>query len=178
MARGHGKGASFERDVCRALSLWVSAGERKDLFWRAAMSGGRATVARKRGEKVHQAGDITAVHAEGHKLTDDVYIECKHYRDLELDSFIVCGTGKLTRFWRETLKKAAQNQRYPMLIAKQNFLPTLVITHSPLWGPPAVKVGVRSCYIYRFDAIIKEKFKWPRSSASETASATEKIPAM
>src|SRR5215216_6431446 len=39
-----GKGPQWEREVCRALSLWVTNGERVDVFWRSAMSGGRATV--------------------------------------------------------------------------------------------------------------------------------------
>jgi len=42
---GKAKGASFERDICRRLSLWVSAGKQEDVFWRSAMSGGRSTVA-------------------------------------------------------------------------------------------------------------------------------------
>ena len=46
MRKGGGKekGSSFERLVCKRMSMWLSKGERDDLFWRSAMSGGRATV--------------------------------------------------------------------------------------------------------------------------------------
>src|ERR1700686_1673675 len=110
---GKGKGSSFERKVCKALSLWVSAGKHVDLFWRSAMSGGRATVAHRRqivqseaagttwpsAPPVRQAGDITAVAPEGHKLTDLFLVECKHYRDLDFDLFIF-KKGRLYQFWK------------------------------------------------------------------------------
>ncbi|MBM3120244.1 MAG: hypothetical protein FJ006_12010, partial [Chloroflexi bacterium] len=55
------KGASFERDISRQLSLWWTHGERDDVFWRSSMSGGRATVRAKKGQKTaYQNGDITA----------------------------------------------------------------------------------------------------------------------
>lgn len=125
---GKRKGASFERDTCKKLSLWVSGRKREDLFWRSAMSGGRATVAHKRGVKLnYQSGDICAVHPEGHVLTDFVYFECKHLKKFTLDS-LVCGGGALNKIWRETAKQAKQYGKIPVLIAQQNRWPTLFIT--------------------------------------------------
>jgi hypothetical protein len=125
---GKQKGSAFEREVCKKLSLWVSHGKSVDLFWRSAMSGGRATVARTRGRVVRQAGDITAVAPEGHALTDLTYIECKFYRDLDIESFLIHEKGKLAGFWRSTKINAKVNVKAPWLIAKQNRLPTLLIT--------------------------------------------------
>jgi len=128
--RGRGskaKGSNFERDCCRALSLWVSHGKATDLFWRSAMSGGRATVAHRKGVSVRQAGDITAVTPEGHSLTDMFYVECKFYKDLNLTSFFLSEKGKLAKFWAETQKQAAIYKRQPMLIAKQNGTHVLVV---------------------------------------------------
>jgi hypothetical protein len=73
--RSKAKGSSFERDICKRLSLWVSDGEEQDCFWRSAMSGGRSTVANRRGVKLNrQAGDITSTSPEGHALTDKFFI--------------------------------------------------------------------------------------------------------
>jgi hypothetical protein len=121
-----GKGSSFEREICIALSKWVTKGEKVDCFWRSAMSGGRATVAKG---LVRQAGDITAVAPEGHKLTDDFYIECKFYKNLSLDCLIK-GKGTLLDMWNDTECKAMVYGRTPILIFKQNHWPTVLATNS------------------------------------------------
>ena len=51
---GKQKGGEYERTVCKKLSLWVSNGTRDDIFWRSAMSGGRATLQRKKGIIISQ----------------------------------------------------------------------------------------------------------------------------
>lgn len=119
---GKGKGSSFEREICVALSKWLTNGKNVDCFWRSAMSGGRATVAKG---TVRQAGDITAVAPEGHILTDHYYIECKNYKDLSLDCLIK-GKGTLLTFWQTTQKEAAKYNRHPILIFKRNHWPTMV----------------------------------------------------
>src|SRR5688500_2024599 len=112
---GKAKGAGYEREICKRLSLWVSAGKREDLFWRSAMTGGRATVARKRGaDLAAQAGDITATHEDGHVLTNAWYIECKRYNDLQYASFMLKGQGKLAGFWTETVLQAIAHGKMPM----------------------------------------------------------------
>jgi hypothetical protein len=124
---GKSKGAGFERVVCKLLSLWISKGKRKDCFWRSAMSGGRATLGKKRGEDLaHQAGDICAVHPMGHALTDSYFIECKRIRDAQWDRFLF-GGGILARFWKIAVKQAVDHDRWPMLIVQQNRGEALVI---------------------------------------------------
>lgn len=115
---GKQKGSQFERDVCVALSLWVSKGRRRDCFWRSAMSGGRATVHRARGLSAEtQAGDISAVHSSGHALTDLFCIECKHVRDVRFDLFLF-GGGPTEKYWRQANAAAKAYRKRPMLIIK------------------------------------------------------------
>lgn len=128
---GHSKGAAFEREVSVTLSLWVSHGKNRDLFWRTSMSGGRATVARKSGRSIRQSGDICSITPEGHAFTDLFYVECKHYQKLDLETSFIKGTGKLARFWSKAIKEAKHYRRDPMLIAKQNNMPTIVVTAYP-----------------------------------------------
>jgi hypothetical protein len=114
------KGSKFEREVCQKLSLWVTGGEKRDVFWRSAMSGGRATVGAKSGrDHARQAGDVCAVAPEGHALTGTYYIECKFVRSLRLDRFLL-GSGPLAAFWRVAAREADRYGRAPLLIAKQN----------------------------------------------------------
>lgn len=120
--KGKSKGSGFERLVCHKLSLWISKGEREDLYWRSAMSGGRATVmARKGSANTTQCGDISAVDPLGHPLTDKFLISCKFYRDLKIAGTVL-GTSKggLHAFWIECVGESKQFKKLPMLIAKQN----------------------------------------------------------
>jgi hypothetical protein len=157
---GKQKGAGFERDVCKALSLWVSHGASVDLYWRSAMSGGRATVAKG---AVRQAGDITAVAPEGHILTDQFYIECKTYKDLSLDCFIK-GKGTLIDFWKIAQKEAAKYNRGPILIFKQNHWPIMICMSG--WGADLLKAWPHVCVeavdfdmrLVRFGDLVKKTF--------------------
>lgn len=158
---GKAKGGEFERSVCKALSLWVSKGQNVDLYWRSALSGGRATVAKG---AVRQGGDITAVAPEGHVLTDQFYLELKHYKKLSIDCFLK-GKGPLLDIWNTTVKEATKYNRIPVLIYKQNNWPTIFCT-SPQ-GVQQLKaellVLVEACYgpgicLIPFDTLLKNPF--------------------
>jgi len=126
---GKAKGAGFERLICKRLSQWLSGGLREDLFWRSAMSGGRATVMHKSGKKNKtQGGDITATDPIGHKLIDIFSVECKCVRNLALDSAMVKGKGEFITFWEQTCYDALRANKVPLLIAHQNQMPTIVAT--------------------------------------------------
>lgn len=122
------KGSRFERQVCVDLSLWVSGGVHRDLFWRAAMSGGRATVARKANVTLaRHAGDISTTSKEGHPFTARWFVECKSYMKLDVESFLFKGKGKLREFWTRAVDEAEHYRKAPMLIAHQNLLPVFVV---------------------------------------------------
>jgi len=73
-----GKGAAYEREVCRLLSLWWSGEERDDLFWRSANSGAMAKTRSKVGKNTFgQYGDVQATDPEGQPLLDVFTIELK-----------------------------------------------------------------------------------------------------
>lgn len=120
------KGGAYEREIAVALSKWISSGEREDVFWRSSLSGGRATVSRKKGKLLKtSAGDLSAIHPLGQPFLNKFYPECKFYKDLEYQG-IVTGKGILVNFWKSTIIEADSYGRHPMLIAKQNRIPTVV----------------------------------------------------
>lgn len=129
---GGAKGASYERRICGKLSVWVSGGTRKDVFWRSAMSGGRASVMlhNKRHKFVAQAGDISAVHKSGSYLLNAFIIECKHLKTLKLLQTICGKRSGLPEIWQKLLKECdQQGRRLPMLVARQNRMLDLLITN-------------------------------------------------
>jgi len=168
------KGAAYERAVCKALSLWLSHGEHEDWFWRSAMSGGRSTVARKRGVKLAQhAGDITATHPGGEALTKRFFIECKSYKSLAIESFIFRNTGVLAKFWQVAYKQAISYDKVTMMIVKQNGSASYVLLDAPgrLTLAPMLSQSItrnyivkllrdgKPIYFYDFDALTKIPFK-------------------
>jgi len=127
---GKAKGAAQERKVCQQLSMWLSNGKRKDLLWRSAMSGGRATLGLRKGEKhTSQGGDVSAIDPMGAGLTDKFFIEIKFLKDLDLAAFWL-GYGTLFRFWVQAKAEARKYGKEAMLIAKQNRYDTLVIVEA------------------------------------------------
>lgn len=159
--KGKSKGSSFERVVCKQLSEWVSKGRRTDLFWRTAISGGRATVARRKGVVVRQAGDICAVSPEGHALTDYWYIECKFYRRIMLAEFLINNQGPIVRWWKTAKHEARQHGLEPMLIIKQNKWPVLVITRWEAlerFTEPQLRSEARGCDVSFFDDMLLTEF--------------------
>lgn len=127
---GKQKGAQFERDVCVELSKWVTFGQREDVFWRSAMSGGRATVAAKAGKKHSaQVGDISCIHHSGSKFGDAFAVECKFYSDLNYTGLLT-GKGKLLDFWKEICLQALTHDKFPFLVARQNRMKSMVCLNS------------------------------------------------
>jgi hypothetical protein len=126
---GHEKGSKFERAICKRLSLWLSQGERDDLFWRSAMSGGRATLQIRR-DLVNkaQSGDLTAISQEAYEFAERTFFECKHYRDLGFARGFICQTGTVWNFWQKACNEAERHIKTPVLIARQNLYPIVAIT--------------------------------------------------
>ena len=73
-----GKGSSFERHICKQLSLWWTENKRDDVFWRTSTSGARATTRNKKNKSTFgQHGDIQAIDPIGQSLIDLCTIEIK-----------------------------------------------------------------------------------------------------
>lgn len=148
------KGASFERDICRALSLWITKGDKSDLFWRSAMSGGRATLY----DDVRQGGDIAPVAREGIPFMDHYYVECKFYKDLDFAAFLLEDKGVLSKFWKTAKIEARRLRRQPLLIAKQNMRAAVCLTsindnHFRHGGE--MRIYVRDAYFCLLDDFLK-----------------------
>src|SRR5215831_8969133 len=108
------KGAAWERKCCKGLSRWTTDGKRDDIYWRTAMSGGRATFQLKQ-DIINraQAGDMTAISPEGFALAERCLFEMKHYKDLNFTALLTNGTGLLAGFWRTTQNTAARLGKIP-----------------------------------------------------------------
>jgi len=161
---GKQKGAQFERDACRRLSLWISTGKRKDIFWRSAMSGGRATVGLKQGDQLSaQAGDISLVDPLGASFINTFVVECKFYKDLKVQNLIFEGKSGLLEFWQQVNRDAVSHKKLPFLIAKQNNYREILCLNNAGFGKllsrryhkPNVIVPTHEMNIFLFDYVLK-----------------------
>jgi len=127
------KGTAFERTIAKDLSLWWSSGEREDLFWRTASSGGRATQREKEGKPTAgQDGDICATSPSSHPLMEKIIIECKRYKSLNLWN-IATGGPCLFRQWYSNLSTIAYSQdKCPVIIMKEDNHPIMIALPSHL----------------------------------------------
>lgn len=121
------KGASFEREICKALGLWWTNGERDDIFWRSSNSGGRATVRHRKGRSTFgQYGDIQATDPVGQSLMDLCTIELKRgYGLCSIADVLDKSTTAAEQKWEEWVQQAMKERNaaqclYWLLITRRD----------------------------------------------------------
>jgi hypothetical protein len=122
--RSKEKGAEHERVIGRKLSLWLSHGEKNDIFTRNVLSGGSFTRFQKKGEDKGIPGDLAAAHPIGYAFLQRFEVEAKHWADIQADAILWGGKGALLGVI-ETLEKRVTADRSFILIARQNRRPDL-----------------------------------------------------
>lgn len=128
------KGNAWEREVGRLLSLWLTDGDREDLFARTVLSGGQFTSSKKKGKETVNGGDLMANHPLAFPFCEKFSVEMKHWKNVRLSEFLLKNSDK------SEIKKAIEQARkgaeskFFMLVIKGNFFPPFVILpkESPL----------------------------------------------
>ena len=135
------------------------------------MSGGRATVQFKAGKvNLAQSGDVSAIGQDAYAFCEKVFVEVKHYANLNIARGFLSHTGELVTFWHVAVKEASKYGKRPLLIARQNRYPTLAVTerscdlfsdYIPLlvvncWDMPA--------HVYLFDTVTRVRAKMSRGN--------------
>lgn len=152
---GSQKGSSFEREVCKKLSLWISEGKRNDIFWRTAGSGARATTRAKSGQTTCNAdGDMCCLDPAYQWFIDSVLVEIKRgYNSWRLDDFLLPKPKKdgIFTVWEKLEKEAHRLHKLPLLILKQDRKQELYISskflHTQKWATLTYMTNV-PCYIF------------------------------
>jgi hypothetical protein len=122
MKKGGGKrkGSSFERDICRYLTKWMSGKEEPILVWRTALSGGMLKVKGYKAQMT-QAGDICSIAPESQWFFEKFSVECKAgYSSVNpLKYFKHTKTNQLEQFWNQATHDASLAKKHPLVIFKQ-----------------------------------------------------------
>lgn len=135
------KGSSFERKICRLLSLWWSNGINPNIFWRSSSSGARAT---QRSLQVHR-GDITNIEGEGVEFITTFVIECKSYKEIDFLKTVDVPFSGWYKWWQQSEKDAIASFRRPLLIMHRNNHGTYIVIHTDILKkiskiPPTIPV--------------------------------------
>ncbi len=136
------KGSSYEREVCKRLSLWWTQDEdppRDDVFWRTSQSGGRATSRAKKGSKTKNShGDVCAIDPVGQPLLDLITIEVKRgYSSSSIQDLLDKGPKAAKQTYEKWIEKAVQDHKQAgsfswMIIVKRDKRDPLVILPNEL----------------------------------------------
>jgi len=122
------KGSSFEREICKQLSLWWTDDERDDVFWRTSGSGARATTRRKNDIRTkYEYGDVTFTDPIGQPFIDVFLIELKrgYSSDVSvldlLDKDIDMKLPILLQWWKKAEEeKQFAERKYSIIIFRRN----------------------------------------------------------
>lgn len=144
-AKSKRKGGSFERDVCKAISLAWTGGTRDDLFYRTASSGGRATSRSKKGQKTaNAAGDVAAMDPDGFPLLRAFAFEIKRGYNAHTIQDLLDGIGAVPLYQRwidqAIESKIAAESLHWAIIFRRDRRRTLVMypSYLDLTNPPCV----------------------------------------
>jgi hypothetical protein len=180
MTSGKIKGSSFERVICKQLSLWWSKGKRDDIFWRTSGSGARAKVRSKKNKKTFgQYGDIQAADPIGQPLIDFCTIEIKvGYTRQTVFDLVDALPSETKQTYKKFIEQARKdngdsNCSWWVLITKRRYKETLIIMplglfkdlkiHSNIYrARPSFRmflpINEQKWYIY--GTTLSEFFKW------------------
>ena len=112
------KGSSWERDVSKYLTFWLTKQNEEYAFWRSPGSGSIGTVT---GTNPNLHGDIIPVKPEAEAICSKFSIECKNgYRDASFDKHLKFNkNSEIENFWDQCVEDATMSGKYPMLIFKK-----------------------------------------------------------
>lgn len=110
------KGSSFEREVAKKLSLFLTYNLKDDTVWRSINSGAYSTVRNKKGLSTsNQEGDLTSISEESKIFFDKYCIECKRYKYVDLYNLFT-ENSEINKWW--TKLQLESNTKIPFLIFK------------------------------------------------------------
>lgn len=161
MKKGQGKqkGNDFEIQICRKLTKWVTGKERPEIFWRSASSGAKATMSKKSGHATKMHGDVMAIDQMGTFLTDNILIECKHYKDVRVEALLE-RKGLVFGWLHKCMTEAEESGKYPWLVFKGNYGPLLIILERYMFGHLEDIIGTPRWYPLQYQNVVICRFDW------------------
>lgn len=124
---GKSKGSSFERDIARRLSMWLTGGVDDRQLIRTVLSGGWTRGQESREEGWRHVGDLAPNGPIGEQFRRRFAVECKHRKTIDLYG---CWSRQdaIAEWWPQLRKDCAgiDFQLQPLLVFRPNSRPIMV----------------------------------------------------
>lgn len=127
------KGAQYEREICKRLSLWWTKEENDDVFWRSEGSGGRAKRRGREGKSTYGShGDLRVTNPIGSPLIDLLTIEIKRgYSKHTLQDVVDMKLDRTQLMWDQWIDQTKEGQKHSgsfswLIISRRNARQALV----------------------------------------------------
>lgn len=136
------KGSGWEREIGRILSMWWTAGERKDVLYRRDV-GGHFAFKYNLGKK-GLSGDIMAIDPIAVLFQDAVSVEAKFYK-AEASILFEAVLGKRTQvlqWWQQCEGDAISEEKVPWLIVKFNHRIPFIMMPNEFYMQTVEKLGM------------------------------------
>jgi len=114
-AGGRDKGHSFEIQIAKMLSKWVTGCDSDPCLWRSAGSGSFTKIT----SVTNLKGDIQAIKEAAYPLMDRVSLECKCYKEIDALSQLDRKKTIMVDWWEQARGDAGETHQ-PLLIMKRN----------------------------------------------------------
>ena len=126
------KGASFERDVARDLTEWLTGERNPPALWRSVSSGGWTH------RDVPDVGDLRPVSDEGAEFRRIFGAECKHRRDVPKLRHLLSAPsgGHLLRWWENLVLECGRYALCPLLVVRRSRYPQIAVLPEDVCLPP------------------------------------------
>ena len=164
MAKGHGKGSAFEREISKRLSLWWTDDEQEDVFWRSDQSGGRATQRAKQGKSTSNSyGDLACISPIGQPFIDQFCVELKRGYSKDLTILPILDNPKakhtLIEFWNQCERDRQLAKRpWSLVIFKRDRMKECVLMEQRLYnrigrwcgdyGKPTIRISSKYIIVH------------------------------
>jgi hypothetical protein len=158
---GKSKGSAFERQIAKALSLWITGGKDSTQLIRSVLSGGWTRGQKSEGGFRH-VGDLAPNGPAGEIFRRMFAVECKHNKKIDLYGLWTRSDdgSTLVGWWNKIVADSAEADVAPMLIFRSNCMPIMV---GMLTGQPVSALSPREVAtfgwlrlsIFPFDQLLK-----------------------
>ena len=147
---GKAKGSSFEREVCKKLTLWVTGQDNPYVFWRSPSSGAVATIS----QSSNVCGDIIAIKEEGNFFTEIFSVECKDgYPDADMMKLFKNNKNDtIHEFWKQCINDARTADKEGMMIFRKKGYPIIVGIENHTFLAELMKSKIKKHIIVSYDS--------------------------
>ena len=132
------------------MSLWLTEGERSDLFSRNVLSGGRFTNQAKKGMELAIPGDLAAAHPLAIEFISKFMVECKHHKNINLDVYLFDTQQKssLAKIINKAIEQAELAKVVPLIVVKQNNRDAAVLMQRMVGEAAIAATRHRKAFVY------------------------------